>query len=276
MTQRKKRKKKAAGRRSRGRMGLPEKLLLVVLGCGFLFCGWKLFGILAEYRAGTQEYSSLAGRYVTQETQESRAEQEQSRSGEFPQISVDYDALTAANGDFRAWLVIPVLDLEYPVVQGTDNDYYLTHTFEKQTNSSGAIFMDSVSSPDFSDYNTFIYGHNMKNGSMFGSLKSFVREEQLCGSDPYFYLFTKEATYQYRIVSYYVTQDQSDTYYLPAGAQDAADYRERMEKKSLYQSDAETEQAPMVTLSTCYGASGSPDRFVVHGVLTQSRANGAE
>ena len=127
--------------------------------------------------------------------------------------------------------------------------------------------MDEGASADFSDWNTFLYGHNMKNGSMFGKLKQFVRDEALCESNPYFYLFTKEGAYRYRIVSYYVTEDGSDTYVLPDSAEQAAQYLERVRAKSPYRcEDALPEGAPVVTLSTCYGAAGSTQRFVVHGV----------
>lgn len=132
--------------------------------------------------------------------------------------------------------------------------------------------MNKGAADDFSDWNTFLYGHNMKNGSMFGRLKQFVRDGSLCDSDLYFYLFTKEAAYRYRIAAFYVTEDGSDAYMLPESAEQAEKYLEKAMAASLYRcgevlpEDAPPEDAPVVTLSTCYGAAGSPQRFVVHGV----------
>lgn len=264
----KKRKKASAQGRKRKRRKKrmrPAELILIVIFAGiFLFSAGQLLMIFLEYHQGSAEYGALAETYV--EYGKSGSEMED-QPGDFPEISVDFEALEEVNGDFRAWLVIPALSVEYPVVQGEDTSYYLTHTFEGEENSSGAIFMDEGASADFSDRNTFLYGHNMKNGSMFGKLKQFVRDEALCESDPYFYLFTKEGAYRYRIVSYYVTEDGSDTYVLPDSAEQAAQYLERVRAKSPYRcEDALPEGAPVVTLSTCYGAAGSTQRFVVHGV----------
>lgn len=183
---------------------------------------------------------------------------------------IDEEGLRAVNGDYCAWLRIPVLNISYPLVAGTDNEYYLHHTFEKKYNGAGCLFVDCETAADFSDRNTFIYGHNMKNGSMFGGLKRFRREQGLCSADPYFYIHRGTTVYQYEIFAYYTTEYTSSTYRLI----------DTEEEYDLYVSEALglTEYVPshpldfsqrpdIVTLSTCSGAGGTTERMVVHGVL---------
>ncbi|MFR3321064.1 MAG: sortase domain-bontaining protein [Lachnospiraceae bacterium] len=92
------------------------------------------------------------------------------------------------NSDIVGWLRIRALDISYPVVQGKDNDYYLHRTFEKTDNFAGCLFVNSYNMGDFTDQNTIIYGHNMKNGSMFGKLsriltiRRYLRRAVISGS----------------------------------------------------------------------------------------------
>lgn len=90
----------------------------------------------------------------------------------------DYDRLHEINQDLVGILSIPELDLKYPVVQAEDNSEYLDMTFEGNKNPAGCLFMDYENSNDFTDPNTYVYGHNMKDGSMFGSLKKLIRDEK--------------------------------------------------------------------------------------------------
>ena len=88
------------------------------------------------------------------------------------QVMVDFAALQAINPDIVAWLRIPGV-LEYPVVRGEDNSYYLNHTVQKTYNIAGSIFLDYRNERDFSDRKNIIYGHNMKDGSMFHVLRNY-------------------------------------------------------------------------------------------------------
>lgn len=185
-------------------------------------------------------------------------------------LHINEEGLRAVNGDYCAWLRIPALNISYPLVAGTDNEYYLHHTFENKDNGAGCLFVDCETAADFSDRNTFIYGHNMKNGSMFGGLKRFRREQGLCAADPYFYIYRGTAVYQYEIFAYYTTEYNSSIYRLI----------DTEEEYDLYVSEALrlTEYVPshnldfsqrpdIVTLSTCSGSGGTTERMVVHGVL---------
>ena len=91
-----------------------------------------------------------------------------------PSFQVDFKELKKINSDVIGWIVIEGTEINYPIVQGNNNSFYLNHSYDKKWNSLGSIFADYQSSNDFSDYNTFIYGHHTKNGSMFGELYKYM------------------------------------------------------------------------------------------------------
>ena len=98
-------------------------------------------------------------------------------------IQVDFASLSAINPDIVGWVYIEDTGVNYPVVQGEDNEYYLHHTFEGRENFSGAIFMDTTCSPDFSSDNSILFGHNLKTGEMFGALKKLYDTEYNAEAD---------------------------------------------------------------------------------------------
>ncbi len=256
-----------------------RNILLVIFACAFLFSGYQLYSIYSAYHAAESEYSSIEETYVTiAEPVEDTApvtdvvageEKNTGRPGiDYPDLRVDFEELCKVNGETMAWIYMESCEISYPVVQGTDNEYYLHVTLSGEPNSSGTIFMDYLSSPDFTDYNTFVFGHNMKNGSMFGSLKRLHREEGLCDSNPYFYIYTRDGeVLKYRIFSYYITPDTSDTYINPQTEEEFEEYIAKIRECSIYDCDVEVGTEDMLaTMSTCSGTSGT-ERFVVHGVL---------
>lgn len=272
-------KRKASGkkhkRKRKNRWSPLEIGILAIAAVMLCVSGFQLISILMEYKAGSDAYDDLRKKYVRVvgekvEKQEERAEPDSNPQEEgFPKLVIDFDQLLAINEAMTGWIYIPALDIEYPVVKGTDNVYYLNHTFERKENNAGAIFMDCDADPLMTDYNTFIYGHNMKNGSMFGKLKSFIRDEKLCDSQPYIYYFTREKTYQYLIVSYYVTQDGSYSYCLPGNDTEYEDYLNYILTNSVHKCTKDIPRGePILSLSTCYGSAGGTQRFLVHGILT--------
>lgn len=263
-------------KKKRGKRWSPAEIVILIAAAAVLcVSAFQLVSIFLEYKAGSDAYDSLRNRYVQINGEKVEDQAGETENGEgteaesFPDITIDFDQLEAINQALTGWIYIPVLDIEYPVVQGTNNTYYLDHTFEKKENKAGAIFMDYSADPQMTDYNTFIYGHNMKNGSMFGKLKNFIRDEELCDSRPYIYYFTREKIYQYLIVSYYVTEDGSYSYSLPADETEYEDYVSYILMQSPYKCSREIPQeGPVLSLSTCYGSAGGTQRFLVHGILT--------
>ena len=126
---------------------------------------------MEEYHQGAETYEELQN-FVQEPKEKDEPSSEDGTSKESPEdteniyLQVDFAGLKKVNPDVIAWIQIPALDISYPVVRGKDNDYYLHHMFDGQENKNGSIFVDYHNQPDFSDSNTIVYGHNMKNGSV--------------------------------------------------------------------------------------------------------------
>ena len=261
-----------------------NKLIPVVLIAIMIVSGINIVVSLRSYKVAGAEYESLEA-YVVPVTTEEQHEDVESNETEvteevklypdIPAMDIDFDALTQINPDFKGWLSVPALDLSYPVVQGTDNEGYLHETFEHVRNKAGAIFMDSFNYPDFKDFNTFIYGHSMKDKSMFGTLKELGENPELVSAHPYIYVYTPKASYQFRIVAYYVTRNDSDTYKFLQKPEEYDAYIKYIEEVNELSdiSDIDYSDYPkLLTLSTCKGAHGTVNRFVVHSVLVSKEA----
>ena len=177
---------------------------------------------------------------------------------------IDFEALWEINEDVVAWIRIPDTRIDYPVLQGSDDAYYLNHTFRDKVNSAGSIFMETLNRPDFMDYHTIIYGHNMKNGSMFGGLSSY-RSPTYLVAHPYIYIDVEGGLLQYEIFSCYETTADSDSYTIGFAPDEVyADYLETIQGRSLYDTGVSVGiEDQVLTLSTCT-KSGKEHRFVVH------------
>ena len=183
-------------------------------------------------------------------------------------LDINFEELKAVNPDVVGWLHVPALDLSYPVMQGEDNEYYLTHTLEDEYNPLGSIFMECTNLPDFSHGNTLLYGHNTVDGTMFGRLREFGTDPSLRENEPYFYVYQADGRIgKYKIYSYYSVYKESDSFSWFTD-DESYDYYVNMTKNlSIEPIEADfSERHNLVTLSTCFGASGTPYRFLVHGV----------
>ena len=115
------------------------------------------------------------------------------------ELEIDWEALWKINPDIVGWIYLPDTRLSYPIVQGRDNDYYLSHTVDGSANSSGAIFLDYLNDPNFDDSSTFIYGHNMLGNAMFSEMTRYVDEEFL-RSHPRIVIITPDQTLDLTII----------------------------------------------------------------------------
>jgi sortase B len=179
---------------------------------------------------------------------------------------VNFKELISINADCIGWIVVPNTNINYPIVKGEDNNFYLNHNFEKSSNGGGAIFMDYRLEPGFSNFNNIIYGHNMKNGSMFSHLKKYT-DKDFFNTNKLFYLYTLDGTYEVEVVSAYVTKADSMTYNLDFDSSDKIKYINYIKSESLIYSDtAISAESNLLTLSTC-AYEFEDARTVVHGVI---------
>lgn len=266
-------------------MSKLEKVIIVIASLVALTAAFMIFKTARDYKAASDEYDSLR-QYASEEVSttdtaekvsdikpielEEAEERKELKSNEnredFPEMEVDFKALREKNPDTVGWLYVGSCGISYPIVQGEDNDYYMNHTFEGTVNSSGAIIMDYRDDKYLKDWNTFIYGHNMKNGSMFGSLKKLLNDETLYDSDPYIYVYLPGYIYRYKIFSYYKDKPDSKMYWAADTLQEYRQYIRDALSLSVRDLGVETsEENNMVTLVTCSGSGAGKMRFFVHG-----------
>jgi len=116
-----------------------------------------------------------------------------------PELEIDFQMLTTINKDAATWLYCPGTVIDYPVMKADDYDYYLHHLPDGTQNANGSLFIDYNCAADFSDPLTIIYGHHMKSGSMFGSLKGY-KEQGYFEEHPYMYLYTQQGNYRIDLI----------------------------------------------------------------------------
>ena len=268
-------------------------LIPTVLFISMIVFGGLFLRDFLEYRAAEDEYASLQDHIVISEEPKKEApKKEKAGEEEFddepeeepvdllhPHFQIDYGALSGVNGDFTAVLHVPALSITYPVVKSKDNEEYLHRTFEGKANFAGSIFLDANAKGSYDHKNTFIFGHNMKNGTMFGKLKYFLRDDQLANSNPYVFLCRPEGITRYRIFSYYLTTVESPIYNDFEGDKGYDQYLSLVQRLSSYRNypkdSIDFSQRPdIITLSTCSGPSGGNQRFIVQAALEEVYQNG--
>lgn len=184
-------------------------------------------------------------------------------------LTLDLDALREENEDVIGWICIPDTNISYPLLHWTDNEFYLSHNWQQTPNPAGAIFMEWQNNPDFSDFNTIIYGHRMRSEKMFGMLHRF-RDEEFLKEHPSVYILTDEGVRRYDVFAVQRVKLDSPVYGLGL---ESDRRKEELVRYSLDYSFIETGVVPtiedqLLTLSTCSG-SNFTNRWVVQCVLNR-------
>lgn len=179
----------------------------------------------------------------------------------------DLAALREVNEDVLGWITIPDTELSYPIVQAADNDYYLNRTWKEESSSVGSIFLECKVRPDFSDFNTIVYGHRMENGSMFGSLK-YYKDIKYWEKHPSIYIVNDEGVHRYDIFAAYEAEVEALTFGLSISSRPQ---KQEFIELSMERTVIDTGIRPstldhILTLSTCTGR-GYSTRWVVQAVL---------
>ena len=246
------------------------RVLAIILCLGVIaYEGFKIYQDQKEYEVADTEYEEIRTTAVVWPESEDEAQEI-----EYPLLQINFKKLSEINPDFIAWVYFPALDISYPVVHENTIDEYINLTFEGKVNKAGCIFQDVVSDPEFKGMHDILFGHNMRDGSMFGRLKKLYQSsEDLLEEDPYIYVYTEDYVYQYRVFGYYLTKVGSEAYKVVENDEAYDEFLQYIGYHSAYKrpSDADfTDRPGLLTLSTCSGASGSGRRFVVHTYKTQT------
>ena len=191
--------------------------------------------------------------------------------GEDPHIQaledMNLDALREVNPDVVGWILIPDTAVNYPLMQGTDNDYYLKNTWDGKRYAVGSIFLEHLNSPDLTDFNTIIYGHNMNNGSMFAGLREY-RHQDYWEAHPYVYIRSDQGVYRYEIFSSYLARVDGSAYGIRfSGEEEKTRFLDQIRGDSAIETGVDPDTTDRIlTLSTCSGR-GYTTRWVVHARL---------
>ena len=224
---------------------MAKRVMVLLLLAVFLFSLYRVLHILQGYRTAQAVYDKAAQTYMLPvERMDGDAQAEEMP----PQI--DFEGLRAVNRDVIGWIFIEGTDVNYPLLAGADNQQYLFQSYMKKYAVAGSIFLDYRCSTNLSDYHTVIYGHNMKNGMMFGKLDRYQKADYLA-EHPYVYILLPEGGWKkYRVLDCGQAAIDGETYDLPRSTEDA---------------DADR----LLTLSTCTNDSRDDVRFVVNCVLEE-------
>ena len=256
---------------------LLRKLILIIALGVFAFSAYKLYLIYAEYKSINDEYDAIQDEVVIQDSfEEVEDEQDVEQEKEEPKFEVDFEKLLAINEEVIGWIRFDEPSIiSYPIAQGKDNDKYLHTSVEGDYLMAGTIFVDYQNDDDFRDENTVIYGHNMKNGSMFGKLRQF-RDEEFCEQNPYFYIYTVDGReIKYQIFAVKVVGDTSNAYdKIYVDKEEFQEYIDGIYKNTICTIDGVnvTAEDRIVTLSTCVGV--ETERLVVYGVVVSESVSG--
>lgn len=235
-----------------------RKCLVAALAFVFLFSGWKLFDRYRQTRESEKVAEAARDAAVhspaprktepsapPQDTEESVPEPEK------PPIEVDFAALLEMNQDVKAWLYCEDSVLNFEIMQSNNNYYYLGRLPNNVPNMYGSVFIDYRCAGDFSDANTVIYGHDMQNGTVFGSLEKYKQQEYY-DSHSVLYLLTPDRNYRLEAVCGFLHTASSSMYRLPSDADAVAQFLPDALAQSTFIPRFSIEEGDrFVTLSTC-------------------------
>lgn len=267
-----------------------SNLLLLVLVAALCFSGWQILQILRADREVRDSYDQLE-QYVSfsepPRTEPEEAEPPTSPAETVPPISeapteppddtlwptVDFDALIQINPDIVGWIYIEGTSVNYPIVQGTDNEFYLNHLFDGTWNRSGCIFLDAACPEDLSGRNSILHGHNMLDGAMFSDLTNYS-DQSFYEAHPLALLLTPERKYRIRLFSGYVASSSDNAWHLLFSDDGYELWLDGLISRSEFRAEQlPTPEHKTVTFSTCTYEFNQA-RFVLHGFIEYSTENG--
>lgn len=239
-------------KKNKKKLTLIRNIIFLILICTLVYSGSKIFKWYKENKNSNKIVEEINRAVVEKENEED-------------QYKVDFNMLKEQNDETVAWLKVNGTNIEYPVVKTTDNSFYLTHSFDKSNNSAGWIFVDCRNKIDGTDKNMVIYGHNRRDGSMFGSLKNVLDANWYENEENRNIIFcTAEGESVYKVFAIY--QIEAEEYYITTDFQDDAQFEEfvtNIKKRSVKEFGEDVSKGDTIlTLSTC--ANNNKYRVVVH------------
>lgn len=240
-----------------------KKIANVILVAILIFSSFQIANKLMDYKKSEELYSEIQD--IVTSTEKTNIEN--------PEDNINtYEKLKAINSEYTFWVEVENTNISYPVVQGNDNSYYLKKDFNKENNSAGTIFMDSLNNFEV-DNNIVLYGHNMKNKTMFNNLTLFKKKDFFNQNNKIKIKHDKEdKEYTYEVFSAYHSDNSFDYNMVKFGqGYTFEDFIDDIKAKSIYKKDIEiTGNDKIITLSTCsYEFKGA--KTTIHAKLIETK-----
>lgn len=257
--------------KKRKKWDITSKIILVVGISLFVVSFSMLVSTLLDYKNANDTYEDLKDKYVTVKEEIKSQDEAQTIEGVvndswwYEDVDIQLHSLQQENSDIVGWILFENNDMiSYPVLYSGDNEKYIRSDIYGNSTTAGCIFLEGACTPDFNDCHTIIYGHNMKNLSMFGSLKKYKTEDYYEGHQ-YFMIYTNDMAYRYQIFAYYDIPEDDDVYQVGFSPDDTFQTFVNDMKRHSYEDTgvSVTKDDKVITLSTC---STDGYRFVVHAV----------
>ena len=252
--------------KAKKRSDIIRRIILVISVGVFIFAAYNLINIFLAYHKADVIYDNIQQDVLDEDSHTKVVIGEDEQEVEIP-FTYNHQALLNINSQGIGYIYSPSIDCRLPMIQGDDNDYYLTHTFNKEYSANGCLFEDYRINGGLSSSQIIIYGHNMRNGAMFGKLKNYQDYSfwNNSGNDV-LYIYTGNVIKEYKIFSCYISEAISDTYTFNFPTLESMrDYAVNMKAKSMYDTGVDVSTATQViTLSTC--TNDGEQRFIVHGM----------
>lgn len=253
----------------------PWKIVYVLLIVLCLACiGGMLLYLQKERKdeAAIEEQQQVLQEQFAEQQTEADPETQEAEKAELP---IDFEGLWEVNPEIYAWLRVPDTNIDYPVLQHMEDDqsYYLTRDIYGKSNQAGSIYTEYYNSKDFQEPNTVLYGHNMKNGSMFHNVRYFADREYFDGHEE-LYIYLPDKILKYQIIACYEYDDRHllGSFDFHDEAIFAEYLEEIMNPRSMYAMIREgvelTTEDKLVTLSTCV-ANKPNNRRLLQAVLVE-------
>lgn len=243
--------------------------IIIVIAIGIAaFSGYNLYLSLKEYKDSDNAYAEIAENAVEVAPPAPNEEGQPQEESFSPAISINFETLKNTNPDFRGWVYLADSAINYPIVQGMDNSYYLDHLFTGEYNHSGCVFID-YRNDGFNDTNTVLYAHHMRNGTMFADVVKY-KDQAYYNAHKQIEIYTEGKTYvMYPVAGIYTTG--SEEYVQTNFESDDAymNYVNRFLRDSTFTSEQTiTPQDKMMMLSTC-SYNVEDGRYVLIGKLVE-------
>ena len=235
-------------------------LFIIIICCLSIIC-YKFYNYFIDEKLNNeiQSYApTISDVYLSEDSSQSSSNEvggnnnPNEAEGDNKTISENQEELKSINNNYEMWIEIPNTKINYPIVQGKDNEYYLKHNFKNESNMSGTIFVDCNNNID-EDKNIIIYGHNMRNGTMFNNITKFKEESFFNNNNNTINIIRNNILYQYEIFSIYVEDESKVSLEIELTDNDAfVNYALNEASKSMYNKNIIiTEEDKIITLVTC-------------------------